>query len=314
LPSKDRRKGPALDSYACYWSEPVPDSIFERWASRNIQLIAGTQSGAPRKIVVVDCDGIEAKEVWDRLCTMHKHETSGCWISRTGSGGYHFYFSLSDTTAACQGGMLWGVWDTFGDGGKGKWVKHKELRILGDRDLVVAPPSRHVDTGVRYVFLRGASPTDIPWPATAPSWLLALPRLAAAPRCYPEPKPNQSTGPRLRPRGGGFMGREMVLSTIPDKLALAREWGLKTARDGPNEQGWVPCRVPGRPDARPSGSFNVCSGVIQDRATMETSSLFDLGVALGRFGTWQECMQWCGERFMNPYREAVRSQTQESDR
>jgi len=283
-----------------YGPKPVPESVYEEWATTNIQIITGTKSPTPTKIVVVDCDGPEALPVWLEMCKKNSYVPDRIWVSRTGSGGYHFYFSLDSTVIQCPSGMIWGIWNTWGDDGKGKWETHKEIRLLADNALVISAPSIHVETGERYEFDPNSNPRAVPLPAEAPDWLLAMPRLSAPklwePLKIPEPKP-------FLGQSGNYYRREEVLNAIgDDKFRIAvGEWGLKTPFGSPNANGWVSCFVPGREDprsSRPSGSFHWKDGTMQDRKDMTTISFFDLSVLLGRYAKWQDCRDDLGERYL----------------
>jgi hypothetical protein len=68
LPSRADRKRPDLPAYAeHYGPKPVPDYVYRNWKAPNIQLITGTQSPAPLKLLVVDCGGDEAIDTWDTI-------------------------------------------------------------------------------------------------------------------------------------------------------------------------------------------------------------------------------------------------------
>lgn len=304
LPSRTDRKGPSLDTYAAHFgATPVDEDVYEGMRTPNVQIITGAKSPTVNKIVVVDCDGEGSLDVWMTMCRERSFNPSTAWITRTGSGGHHFYFSLPLSVASCPGGMLWGLWDTFGGvDHKGAWAKHKEVRILGDNALVVAPPSIHVETGVRYAFDASANPKRLRLPGLAPQWLLDFPRLSGSVRCYPDPpRPRLPAGP-IWPRSSRHYRREEVLDAIGDrKLSVAKSWGLVTASDTPNPMGWVSCYVPGREDpprSNPSGSFHFHDGTMQDRRCLSSISLFDLGVTLGHYGTWTDCRDALGDHFI----------------
>jgi hypothetical protein len=301
LPSRMDRKGPMLNTFSeHYGPTPVPEFVYDSMQTTNIQIITGTKSPTKNKILVVDCDGPEALPVWREICEKHSYKPERIWISRTGSGGWHFYFSLSSSTTECRSGMIWGIWDTWGDEGKGKWVKHKEVRILADNALVIAPPSIHIDTGDRYEFDPSANPKRFLLPAPAPDWLLGMTRLGTLRFHGDEPK--QEPRPVIEYKGE-FYRREDVLNAIgDDKFRIATsEWGLKTPFGAPNANGWVQCFVPGREDPRhskPSGSFNWKDGTLQDRKDLTTISFFDLGVVLGQYAKWQDCRDDLGSRYI----------------
>jgi hypothetical protein len=214
--------------------------------------------------------------------------------------GYHFYFNLTDTVSV-KSGLIWGLWDTMGDTGKGGWVKHKEVRILGDNSLAIAPPSVHVGTGRHYRFDGRQNPNRIKFPAPPPRWLLDMPRLTT-PR-FGEPAPTRSTYmPRVGLAGRFYTRDEVLIAVGGAKFDIAtKEWGLVAVVKEPNPSGWVCCFVPWRENpkhSRPSGSFHWSDGTFQDRKTMETMAFFDLGVALGKFHDWKECRDHLGDRFI----------------
>jgi hypothetical protein len=185
-------------------------------------------------------------------------------------------------------------------GGKGQWCKHKEIRILADNALVVAPPSVHVDTGSRYEWLRGGGPNRVRLPLVAPDWLLKMPRLSA-PRFTEPPAPRVPVA--YTRQSDKYYTREEVIAAVGDaKFEIAcREWGLVSHVTQPNPSGWCPCYMPGREDPRyskPSGSFNFRDGTLQDRKDLTSISFFDLSVVLGVFKTWQSCRDALGDRYI----------------
>jgi Bifunctional DNA primase/polymerase, N-terminal len=294
-------KGPMLPTYAeHYKGVPVPESVYADWRTTNVQLVTGAKSPSPTKIIVVDLDSDPARNSWQRILANHYDSTGSTWVAKTGGGGRHYYFTLPPGVTECQSGMIWGLWDTYADNGKGGWVKHHEIRILADNALVVAPPSIHIDTKQPYAFGESNNPKHYRLPAIAPDWLLAMPRLSA-PRFGALPKPAEPLRPS--PRSSHYYTREEVLDAVGSrKFEIAtEEWGLVSSVTRPNPSGWCPCFVPGREDPRyskPSGSFNWSDGTLQDRKDLTTISFFDLGVALGRYQTWQDCRDDLGDRFI----------------
>lgn len=301
LPSRMDVKAPMLKTYADHYGDvPVPESVYERWATTNIQVLCGTKTPTPTKLIIVDLDGPEAREVWLKISAHHNYKRGRDWNVRTGGGGVHLYFQAPPGLDSCPSGMLWGLWDTWGKDGKGKWEKHKEIRILADNSIAIAPPSLHVDPPhQRYEFIN-FKPSILNLPPVAPDWLLAMPRLAS-PRCTPEPekKPYSPWKPI-----GSFNGytRDEVLEAIGDrKMDVAADWGVKFAVRGPNAKGWVSCYVPGREipgESSPSGSFHCRDGTLQDRKDGTTISFFDIGVLTGHFSEWRDAREFLGQRFL----------------
>lgn len=303
LPSRVDRKGPLLPTYTeHYGPTPVPDWVYRKWETTNVQIITGTQSPTPTKIIVVDLDGPEAVDAWDRIACHHGFSVNRAteWIAQTGSGGTHHYFLLPDDVKECPSGIIWGLYDTFGEAGRGSWCKHKEVRILADNALVVAPPSVHIDTGRRYQWLPSGGPNRVRLPMVAPPWLLAMPRLSA-PRFTEPPAPRVPVA-YARKSDKYYTREEVIIAVGSDKFDIAcREWGLVSPVIQPNANGWCPCYIPGREDPRfskPSGSFNFRDGTLQDRKDMSSISFFDLSVQLGMFKTWQECRDSLGDRYI----------------
>ena len=293
LPSRGDRKMPALPEYRQHRSEPLPDCWFRDWKAPNIQLMCGCEAYGPTKILVVDCDGEEAKRAWGKIASAHGPLDYG-WLVKTGSGGSHWYFRVPDDVTSVPTGMIWGVWDTYGDDGRGKWCKHKEIKILGEGALAVAPPSRHVETGAKYEFC-GFNPVTKSELPEAPRWLLDMPRLSAPRFGEKESRGRSSPSPN----------RQQLLDSIPDKAALAASWGLRLTSVGPNQSGWMTCRAVGRDDSTPSAAFHAQTGIYKDFSDGSTLGLFDLAAALGAFGDWKEAIRWCESTFLpSPYLQA----------
>jgi hypothetical protein len=302
LPSRMDIKGPMLPTYAeHYGPTPVPSWVYRKWTTTNVQILTGTKTPTITKIIVVDLDGPEALAAWDRIAFQNGFGANvPGWISQTGSGGRHHYFLLPDGVDECAGGIIWGLYDTFGETGKGSWCKHKEVRILADNALVVAPPSVHVDTGHRYEWLPSGGPNRVRLPMVAPDWLLKMPRLSA-PRFTEPPAPRVPVS--YTRQSDKYYTREEVINAVGDhKFEIAcREWGLISHATQPNPNGWCPCYMPGREDPRyskPSGSFNFRDGTLQDRKDLTSISFFDLSVVLGVFKTWQACRDALGDRYI----------------
>jgi hypothetical protein len=300
-------KGPMLPTYAeHYQGVPVPESVYAGWRTTNIQVVCGMTSPTPTKVIAVDIDSEQARGVWWRMCAKQGYTPGDTWVSRSGSGGWHFWFTLPEGVTECPSGMIFGVWDTWGDDGRGKWQKHNEIRIIADNSLIIAPPSIHVETKKPYRFVGCKDPNHCRLPEPAPAWLLDFPRLTT-PRCYAEPaRPVVPRKPYIP--SGHHYSREEVLDAVGDrKLEIAKEWGLATKSDIPNPNGWVTCWVPGREDPRrssPSGSFNFRDGTLQDRKDLSTVSFFDLAVVLGQCRDWRDMRDELGDRFIDKRRHA----------
>lgn len=310
LPSRMNIKGPMLSTYADFWDKPLPDSVYDEWATTNIQIM----TGAFWKLCVVDCDGAEAHMVWREMKNHNGVEGPlPTWIVRTGGGGWHYYFTLPAWLDECPSRRLWGIWDTWG-GAKhtGDWTKHREVRLLGDRALAIAPPSIHVGTGIRYEFMPGYSPKDFPAPMQAPAWLLHMPAIVNPRTAEDVPMFQLPKAPARTPTGppGAFYERDEVLGAVPDKIALAKSWGLRVASRGANPKGWWSCHAIDREDSTPSASIHEESGVYAELREGRRLAFFDLAVALGAYGTWEDAKNDLGARFVGvrvPARERTRA-------
>lgn len=296
LPSRMDRKCPMLPSYTDYWNERVPVSIYDDWRTTNIQVITGAKWG----LCVVDCDGEASHRVWRDI--NHAHETtrtSPTWVTRTGGGGWHYWFTLPAWVDQCPSRRLWGLWDTWaGPKHEGDWVKHQEVRLLADQSLVIAPPSVHVTTGQAYEWFDRRGPELMPRPAPAPAWLLDMPAIVN-PRTTeftPPPAVSRPEKAAVRP-AGAIVDRDEVIAAIPDKIALARAWGLRVAASKPNAKGWVACHAIGREDRNPSASISVETGVYSECRDGERLSFFDLAARLGVYPDWQTAKADLAARF-----------------
>lgn len=303
LPSRMDIKGPWLTTFAeHYQGVPVPEHVYDdkTWRTTNIQILTGTTSPTPTKVIVVDLDGPEAIDAWGKITAAHGYVPNKGWVGLTGGGGQHRYFLLSPGMPECPSGIIWGLYDTWGEDGKGKWARHKEIRILADNNLVIAPPSIHVDPPYKRYEFAPPDPNSYRLPEPAPDWLLGMTRLMA-PR-FTEPKKVDPPKPYVRTSDRWYTREEVIEALADQKLNIAtNEWGLVTKQEIPNLNGWVSCFVPGREDprySRPSGSFHYLDGTFQDRKDLTSISFFDLGVMLGKFATWQECRDALGDRFI----------------
>lgn len=271
-PAEPARKKP-LVRYSQHWTSTIEGDPFEKFDyDCGIQVMTGCHWG----LVVVDLDGQEAVDEWAELCRKHG-KPRRTWELPSGSRtGKHVWFSLPRGLKRLETGPLWSATDA-----DGKWKKHAAIERLADNKLAVAPPSLHVVTGRRYYWYVGSDPTAITRPAMAPDWLLALPVIkppADAPPPRPAVVPFAATAHRSRATWS------QVLDAIPDKVAVARDWGLKFSTDRENADGWVSCHAAGREDRNPSASFSPRSGRYWDTETGRSGiSLFELGARMGLF-------------------------------
>jgi hypothetical protein len=247
-------------------SEKSFNRMVERELWTNIQLATGVRWG----LAVLDVDGdlaanlLEGWAAWNPL--------PATWTVATPSGGRHYWFGLEPDSPPLPKRHVW-----QGEG------RHEGVEILGDAWLVKAPPSGRDVAGTwrEYRWLPGRSPRDLPL-APFPAWLRDLDYREAPPR---------KAAPRPALCAPGLVRRwdrdrlpdwKDVLASIPDKLELARRWGLPLARERPNAAGWVPAYCVFREDRTPSASYSTTTGRWWEPGMGRCPiTPFDLGVALG---------------------------------
>lgn len=258
VPSRVDRKAPLVQHG---WDPIDPelwDSLRRKGRPVNLQVMTGRAWG----LVVVDLDGEAAIANWGPL--------PRTWISRSGSGkGLHLWFSVPREGGPIGGGPFW-----EGPG------HHQEARLLGDRALVVAPPSIHPESGRPYAWLAGRHPLAIPLAPCPARVFLAIEEYRAR-----QGKPRKPIARRYF--SGGSPGENGI-----DALALAQQWGLRIHR-GPDKDGWYTCHAIDREDRNPSARFHPENGSYFDFARRVSLSLPGLGHALGALSSdgregWQE--------------------------
>jgi hypothetical protein len=284
LPSRRDAKRP-LVRFARWWEEPAPVDLFDRHPTTNLQIMTGSRW----RLVVIDVDGPDAR----RWLAGLDRPVPPTWATHSGGDGLHLWFLLPEGfRGELPRAILW-----RGEG------RHAAVERLGDRSLIVAPPSIHPTTGHRYRFLgRSQSPARLPMPARCPDWLLRLPAIATQ-RPVAEPGPARLPMParKMVTRPGRYR-TAAVLDAIRDKISLASSWGLRVA-SGPNHAGWCRCHAVGREDRTPSASISAESGRYWEPGA-RSIGLFDLGVQLGVYADWRDAVADLGARF--GAREGVR--------
>lgn len=271
LPSRPDAKRPMV-RFRAWWDVPAPGDLFDRHPTTNVQVM----TGRAWRLLAIDLDGPEARDRFSRM-----GRTPRTWAVHSGGDGVHLWFSLpAGMTRPMPKAFLW-----KGEGG------HSAIERLCDRSLVMAPPSIHPATGVRYRFRSpGESPAKLPLPAPCPAWVLDAPALDLRPAPAPF-VPARPAAPRaVKP---GRYDRRAVLDAIPDKVEVARRWGLRVAgREGAN--GFIPCHAIGREDRVPSAGIHAATGTYAEPGAGLTLSLFDLGVALGQYRDFRDAVNDLG--------------------
>jgi hypothetical protein len=283
LPSVPGAKRPHLKRYARLRDRGVADSILVHWWTPAVQLCLGVRWN----LVVLDLDGPAAVEVW-RSWTLFRHEPPTWAVRHDPLEGMHLWYSVPEgITSIPHRAVLW-------DSGQ----RHSKIELLGDKALIVAPPSPNLRTGFRYHFLHGQGPDAVPTPAPLPRWVLDHPALAPPPPRAPRP-PELLPLSRVRhdPTARSYDWRP-VRDAIPpeEKMALARQWGLVVVADGPNQAGWVKCRRAGREDRSPSASIHHESGAYWE-AGRPIITFFALAVLLGAFPDWVAACNSLGKAY-----------------
>lgn len=273
LPSRMDAKRPMV-RFADYWDNPFPVAQFDRQRTTNIQVMTGRHW----RLLVIDLDGAAAWDEWRRWGSY-----APTWMTHSGGDGRHLWFRLpADYPDPLPKATLW-----QGDG------KHIAIERLCDKSLIVAPPSIHPETGQRYTFFNQyCSPKKIPMPAICPAWVLGL-------RPVEEASPKASIGSFLLPARvatHSTFGRTEVLDAIPDKIGLARSWGVRIA-GGTGQSGWTPCHAIDREDIKPSAAIHYRTGYYVDRGSGSKLSLFDLGIKLGVYQDFHHAISDLGARY-----------------
>lgn len=276
LPTRMDEKRP-LVKFAEYWEKDYPKEEFDRFETSNLQVMTGRRWG----LLVIDLDG-EAAVKWWRGMAGSLPKT---WITHSSGAGLHLWFAVpKDYPRALSKAVLW-----KGDG------PHEAVERLCDRSLIMAPPSWHPSKeGVRYRFLPGHSPTQVARPVPCPARLLDLkpiepPRPAVLPAVATRRVVLSASGERYR--------IEEVMDAIHDKVALAREWGVRPA--GPaRSSGWVPCHAVDREDAHPSAAIHRESGAYVDSGSGLRLSLLKLSLHLGIYPDLSTAIAHLGDRYV----------------
>lgn len=272
LPSRTDAKRPNLATYADKWEACLLPAEFDRHATPCMQVMTGRIWG----LLVMDLDGPEAIERWATLGRPPR-----TWISHSGGGGRHVWFSIPTWGRPLPKAMIW-----RGEG------SHSAIERLGDKSLVMAPPSIHPKTGKRYLWLdRANSPHGIGKPADCPAWVLQLaPEAARVEPVHTPPVARRVVVPNRTP-GRRPPWREVVARL--DVPALVRSWGIKTV-GSPRQSGWLTCHAVGREDSRPSAAIHAESGYYVDSGSGLRLGLPDLAVACGAYATPEDAIEDIG--------------------
>lgn len=275
LPSLANEKRPSI-CYSEYRTNLVPEWVYRNWDQPNVQLVCGARWG----LAVIDIDGALAVQAWQSM-TLHRPNPM-TWCVLTGSGGWHQYYTVPSKIHSLPSRTLWESSE-----------RHSKVELLADKRLVVAPPSRHVESGNPYLFIRG--PRDQASPALLPTWVMDLPAVGPPKAEWTPCRQAPPVAPADLPEG--HFDRRAVLAAIPDKLGLAASWGLRIVREG--TQGWWICHAIDREDSHPSASIHSESGCYFEPGVGRRHNLFGLAVALGRYRDWREACNHLGSKYVS---------------
>lgn len=270
LPSRTDAKRPLI-RFADLWEKQLPASEFERFETSNVQVMTGRHWG----LLVIDLDGPEAIERWPSM-----GQSPRTWISHSGGGGRHLWFSVPRTLPPLPKAFLW-----RGEG------EHSAIERLCDKSLVAAPPSLHPVTGRRYKwFDKRHSPLAIPKPAPCPPWIL---RLAPVVQVRPDSlsaAPSVGAGRRGPGRAPESRTPWRDVAGRLDVVSLAQSWGLRTVGQ-PRSSGWLPCHAFDRDDKKPSAAIHVESGYYVDSGSGARMNLLNLAVAMNAYPTVDDAIK-----------------------
>lgn len=285
LPSRmEGRKRPMLP-HAQFWDRPIPEWIWisERWATTNIQVM----TGRPWNLAVVDLDGAAGAAWWKAIRAGKPMPRT--WVSSRGPGSWHLWFTLPTGIAGFPKRDLW-----KGDG------PHEGVELFCDHGLIVAPPSLHVVTGERYLWLPGYGPRDLARPADLPGWILDIPAVAEEARAAPLPLPALNLPARKLKSPTWHYSRADVDRAIAGRYAdIAVGFGLRLATTRPSRSGWLYCyRIHDREDHEASASLSVTTGAYSENAG-KPISFYELLHRLdpATFPTWHDAVNILGETY-----------------
>lgn len=287
LPTSLGDKKPLVRYIHLWESDDHPD-LLSKFDTPNLQVMLGRHHG----LCVLDLDGKPAMSEWSRLSTGRPLPRT--WVVETPGGGLHLWWRTPTDMPETRRVRLWGRWDPSALNGRGSWVKREGIELLCDRSLVMAPPSTHPN-GRIYRFLRGSSPCELARPAYLPRWVIRLPP-ALPPRVEP-PRPLRMPGKAPRRPCTGSLDFRRVLDCIPDKIAVARSWGLRFAARPCECQGWVSVHDYDREDVHPSARFHRDRGCFW-RPGEKCIGLFSLGVVLGIYPDRVSCCAALASEFL----------------
>ncbi len=280
--SKQRDEGMSADEYE---ARVRGEGVLCRSPQTCVQVATGALWG----VAVVDVDGPVGRSVWNYWSRANR--TPETWAVDTPRGGRQFWFRVAD--GEC---VPWAfIWES--EIRRAKLSDHNGIEVLGDGRLAKVPPSFKVVDGERrsYRWVRGPLCGDAiadfqPWIRAALDGVVEARKKAPSPFVRPD-------GPKLVARCGHY-DRDAVAEALTshDRIAIAREWGLRLRGERENAAGWVTCHAVGREDRNPSARFHPGAGVYWD-AWIGPISFFDLAVATGSYATWQDACNALGSRY-----------------
>jgi hypothetical protein len=263
----------------------VFDSTVRDFKAHGIQCFTGAQYDN----VVIDLDSPPAIERWASWCGRHGcPETPKSFSPR---GGIHLWFRLPSGVHEVPSCFLWKGQD-----------KHTAIEVLADKQQARCYPSYKLLDGrkVLYQWEPGRTPHDFPR-AELPGWCLDL-IFAVAPRREEFagivlPEGVEARRKRAEDAPGMHMQTwkrlpdwQEVRDAIPDKVELAKQWGVRIISGKPNSRGWAKCRSIFRDDKDPSARFHVGTGGYWEDQ-LGIINFFALAVAVGAYPDFKSAIE-----------------------
>lgn len=299
---------PSMLKFTEVREEGIGISILEKWWTPCIQLSLGWK----HDLVIVDLDDAKAVEVWGMMC-LHREPIRTWKVQHDPHGGMHLWFRNPPGLVLPFATVIWEL----------EGEKHTAIEVLGDRNLIVAPPSVSPRSGLPYAFLPGCGPEDIEEPAMLPDWVVSkvyeksskreeerrvISTVRADSRKVEKPV-YPSHGMKRLPS----YDWEDVLPAIMDKVGLAESWGVRFASRTPNQAGWVRCHSIFREDNNPSAMFGADKGGYWEKDMgQRPMSLFDLMIHRGFATSRYDAIQKLGFQFLGDGYRARSKQANES--
>jgi len=195
---------------------------------------------------------------------------------------------------ACPKRIVWGIKQP-----DGRLVKHELIEILGDKALVMAPPSYRVRDGITssYNWLPNHSPHTVDQLAVLPDWLIKMPSVGCKSiRERAKQSPSKSVMEFNSKNHLGFREVFQAIST-GERQRIVESWGLRLVGNQANQAGFIRCRAIGREDNNPSASYHRDESYYSEPGG-ECFQFFELGSILGVYKNAGQCCNHLGSIYL----------------